>query len=382
MAKKDQSSLFDEHTTNENETKNLFADSEKIKEQMKRSRRKVFITIIVIALCAVGLCAGWRIYYNSQLEPVSSSKKKIIVEIPEGSNIDDIAKILYDSGLIKNRMVFQSYAGRHSRGIKQIKAANYRFTPSMSSVDIFNAMLNGKDYDGAVAITIPEGKNIKEIGAILESRHICSSANFINETKKVSEYKKNYSILSSYPDNAEGRTPMEGYLFADTYQFTSNSSAATVVSKMLANTQSKFSDAMLKKISDNHQTVDQILTMASLIEMESKLDSDKPKIASVFYNRLAKNMKLQSDATVNYALGEKKTNITNSDLKVDSPYNTYANTGMPIGPICSPSLKSIKAAISPAKTDYLYFVSDSSGKTYYANNLQDHQANVDKYLNN
>ena len=382
MAKKDQSSLFDEHTTNENETKNLFADSEKIKEQVKRSRRKVFITIIVIALCAVGLCAGWRIYYNSQLEPVSSSKKKIIVEIPEGSQIDDIAKILYDSGLIKNRMVFQSYAGRHSRGIKQIKAANYRFTPSMSSVDIFNAMLNGKDYDGAVAITIPEGKNIKEIGAILESRHICSSANFINETKKVSEYKKNYSILSSYPDNAEGRTPMEGYLFADTYQFTSNSSAATVVSKMLANTQSKFSDAMLKKISDNHQTVDQILTMASLIEMESKLDSDKPKIASVFYNRLAKNMKLQSDATVNYALGEKKTNITNSDLKVDSPYNTYANTGMPIGPICSPSLKSIKAAISPAKTDYLYFVSDSSGKTYYANNLQDHQANVDKYLNN
>ncbi|MQM72746.1 MAG: endolytic transglycosylase MltG [Eubacteriaceae bacterium] len=382
MAQKDQSSLFDEHTTNENETKNLFADSEKIKEQVKRSRRKVFITIIVIALCAVGLCAGWRIYYNSQLEPVSSSKKKIIVEIPEGSNIDDIAKILYDSGLIKNRMVFQSYAGRHSRGIKQIKAANYRFTPSMSSVDIFNAMLNGKDYDGAVAITIPEGKNIKEIGAILESRHICSSADFINETKKVSEYKKNYSILSSYPDNAEGRTPMEGYLFADTYQFTSNSSAATVVSKMLANTQSKFSDAMLKKISDNHQTVDQILTMASLIEMESKLDSDKPKIASAFYNRLAKNMKLQSDATVNYALGEKKTNITNSDLKVDSPYNTYANTGMPIGPICSPSLKSIKAAISPAKTDYLYFVSDSSGKTYYANNLQDHQANVDKYLNN
>jgi UPF0755 protein len=382
MAQKDQSSLFDEHITNENETKNLFADSEKIKEQVKRSRRKVFITIIVIALCAVGLCAGWRIYYNSQLEPVSSSKKKIIVEIPEGSNIDDIAKILYDSGLIKNRMVFQSYAGRHSRGIKQIKAANYRFTPSMSSVDIFNAMLNGKDYDGAVAITIPEGKNIKEIGAILESRHICSSADFINETKKVSEYKKNYSILSSYPDNADGRTPMEGYLFADTYQFTSNSSAATVVSKMLANTQSKFSDAMLKKISDNHQTVDQILTMASLIEMESKLDSDKPKIASVFYNRLAKNMKLQSDATVNYALGEKKTNITNSDLKVDSPYNTYANTGMPIGPICSPSLKSIKAAISPAKTDYLYFVSDSSGKTYYANNLQDHQANVDKYLNN
>ena len=381
MTQKDKSSLFDENPIDENEKINLFADSESVKENIQRSRRKVFLTLIVIALCAAGLCAGWRIYYNNQLEPVSNSNKKIIVEIPEGSNIDDIAKILYESGLIKNRMVFQSYAGRHSRGIKQIKAANYRFKPSMSSVEIFNAMLNGKDYDGAVAITIPKKKNIKEIGEILESRHICSSEDFINETKKISDYKKRYSILSSYPDNAAGRTPMEGYLFADTYQFTSNSSAAAVVSQMLANTQNKFSDAMLKKISDHHQTVDQILTMASLIETESKLDSDKPKVASVFYNRLSKNMKLQSDATVNYALGEKKTKITNTDLKVDSPYNTYANNGLPIGPICSPSLKSIQAAINPAKTDYLYFVSDASGKTYYANNLQDHQSNVDKYLN-
>jgi UPF0755 protein len=376
MAQKDNASSHDNEIN-----KDLFADDEITLNETHHKDKKRLITIVVILLCAVCLFIAWRFYYNNQLKPVSNSHKKIIVEIPEGSKIDDIAKILHDKGLIRNRMIFQSYAGRHSRGIKQIKAANYRFEPSMSSVEIFNAMLNGKDYDGAVAITIPEGKNIKEIGSILESHHICSSEDFINETKKVSEYKKRYTILSSYPDSADGRTPMEGYLFADTYQFASNSSASTVVSQMLANTQKKFSKSMLNKISANNQNVDQILNVASIVEMESKEDKDKPKVASVIYNRLAQNMKLQSDATVLYALGEKKTNITNDDLKTNSPYNTYVNTGLPIGPICSPSLKSIKAAINPAQTNYLYFVSDpSTGKTYFATNLSDHQQNINKYL--
>ncbi|MCH4072757.1 endolytic transglycosylase MltG [Pseudoramibacter sp.] len=376
MAQKDNASSHDNEIK-----KDLFADDEITLNETRHKDKKRLITIIVILLCAVCLFIAWRFYYNNQLKPVSNSHKKIIVEIPEGSKIDDIAKILHDKGLIRNRMIFQSYAGRHSQGIKQIKAANYRFEPSMSSVEIFNAMLNGKDYDGAVAITIPEGKNIKEIGSILESHHICSSEDFVNETKKVSEYKKRYTILSSYPDTADGRTPLEGYLFADTYQFASNSSASTVVSQMLANTQKKFSKSMLNKISANNQNVDQILNVASIVEMESKEDKDKPKVASVIYNRLAQNMKLQSDATVLYALGEKKTNITNDDLKTNSPYNTYVNTGLPIGPICSPSLKSIKAAINPAQTNYLYFVSDpSTGKTYFATNLSDHQQNINKYL--
>jgi UPF0755 protein len=363
MAQKDNASSHDNEIK-----KDLFADDEITLNETRHKDKKRLITIIVILLCAVCLFIAWRFYYNNQLKPVSNSHKKIIVEIPEGSKIDDIAKILHDKGLIRNRMIFQSYAGRHSQGIKQIKAANYRFEPSMSSVEIFNAMLNGKDYDGAVAITIPEGKNIKEIGSILESHHICSSEDFVNETKKVSEYKKRYTILSSYPDTADGRTPLEGYLFADTYQFASNSSASTVVSQMLANTQKKFSKSMLNKISANNQNVDQILNVASIVEMESKEDKDKPKVASVIYNRLAQNMKLQSDATVLYALGEKKTNITNDDLKTNSPYNTYVNTGLPIGPICSPSLKSIKAAINPAQTNYLYFVSDpSTGKNLFCN---------------
>lgn len=344
--------------------------------------KKLIITLVIILVAAVAFVAGWRAYYAHQLTPVSDSKKKIIVEIPEGSTIEDISRILYDKGLIRSRMVFQSYAGRHSRGSKKIKASNYQFTPSMSSVQIFNAMLNGKDYDGSVQITIPEGKSIKEMADIFESHHICNADDFIAETKKISDYKKKYSILSSYPDNASGRTPMEGYLFADTYNLNSHTDASIVVGRMLQNTQDKFTDTMLKQIKDQNKTVDQVITLASVVQKEAKHDSDMPKMASVFYNRIAANMPLQSDATVVYALGGKKEELSNSDLKTKSPYNTYVNKGLPVGPICSPGVTAIKAAISPENTKYYYFVSNTkTGKTYYAQTYDEHQANVKKAAN-
>lgn len=351
-------------------------------ENRRRSRKHILIALGCVALAAIIFIAGWHSYYNRQLLPVSSSRKKIIVEIPDGSNIEDIARILERKGLIRSRMVFQSYAGRHSRGTKKIKAANYQFTPSMSSVQIFNAMLNGKSYAGALSVTIPEGKTVKEMAEILSDAHICSKDEFITETKKISDYKKRYSILSSYPDKASGRTPMEGYLFPDTYQFVSNTSAATVVNRMLANTQAKFNEATLKKIKDSGHSVDEILTMGSLVEMESKLDEDKTNVASVFYNRIKAGMKLQSDITVNYALGNKKAVLSNNDLKADSPYNTYQNAGLPVGPICSPGMKSIKAAIAPADTNYYYFVADmKSGKIHFAKTIDEHQQNIKKYMN-
>lgn len=350
-------------------------------ETRRRSRKHAFMALGSVLVAAIIFIVGWHSYYNHQLSPVSSSKKKIIVEIPDGSNIADVAKILEERGLIRSRMVFQSYAGRHSRGTKKIKAANYQFTPSMSSVQIFNAMLNGKSYAGALSVTIPEGKTVKDMAEILSDAHICSKDEFIAETKKIGDYKKRYSILSSYPDNASGRTPMEGYLFPDTYQFVSNTSAATVVNKMLANTQAKFDEATLKKIKDSGHSVDEILTMGSLVEMESKLDEDKANVASVFYNRMKAGMKLQSDITVNYALGNKKVVLSNSDLKVNSPYNTYQNAGLPIGPICSPGMKAIKAAIEPADTNHYYFVADiKTGKIHFAKTIDEHQQNIKKYM--
>lgn len=377
--------LYDEETADdwdeEPDDHAYETDNPDFVESRRRSRKHALMALGSVLVAAIIFIVGWHSYYNHQLSPVSSSKKKIIVEIPDGSNIADVAKILEERGLIRSRMVFQSYAGRHSRGTKKIKAANYQFTPSMSSVQIFNAMLNGKSYAGALSVTIPEGKTVKDMAEILSDAHICSKDEFIAETKKIGDYKKHYSILSSYPDNASGRTPMEGYLFPDTYQFVSNTSAATVVNKMLANTQAKFDEATLKKIKDSGHSVDEILTMGSLVEMESKLDEDKANVASVFYNRMKAGMKLQSDITVNYALGNKKVVLSNSDLKVNSPYNTYQNAGLPIGPICSPGMKAIKAAIEPADTNHYYFVADiKTGKIHFAKTIDEHQQNIKKYM--
>lgn len=337
--------------------------------------------IVLIAAIVAAAIACSVIYYNKMLEPVSSSTEEVIVQIPEGSTVKDVAETLYDQGLIKSELVFQSYAGRHSRGEQKIQAGTYAFSPSMSSVDIFNALLEGSSYEGATQVVIPEGKNIKEIAQILEDNNICSADDFIAETENLSKYKKQYSILSSIPDDAEGRTPLEGYLYPDTYHFAPQTSASTVVSTMIARFQEEYSDDMLKETKKQNKTVDEIVTMASIVELEAKYAEDKPKVASVFYNRINNNMKLQSDITVVYAL-DGKTDLTSDDLKTDSPYNTYTNDGLPIGPICSPGMDSLKAALYPASTNYLYFIADeSTGKIYYNETYEGHQADIQKYLN-
>lgn len=345
------------------------------------SKKKLFITIGILVGLLVLLIVAWNLYYTSMLNPVSDSTEEVIVEIPEGSTIKDVAKILHDKGLIKNAMIFESYAGRHSRGTKKIQAANYKFSPSLSSVEIFNRMLDGDTYSGVVPVTIPEGKNIKEIAQILEDGHICSATDFINETNKISEYKEKYPILSSVPEDKEGRVPMEGYLYPDTYQLASDSDPSTVVNMMLNRFTEKFDTSMQQKAKDQNKSIDDIVTMASIVELETKLDEDKANVASVFYNRIAANMPLQSDITVDYARGTKTAVLSTEETKIESPYNTYIHTGLPVGPICSPGIKSLQAALEPATTNYYYFVADmSTGKIHFNETLDGHNADVEKYM--
>lgn len=345
--------------------------------------RKKIIGLVVVLIFAVAVIAGFIGFYNYNLQPVGSSTDKIIVEIPDGSTVNDVAQILYDNGLIRNAMVFESYAGRHSRGSKQIQAANYAFTQSMSVEEIFNAMLDGNTYNGVVAVTIPEGRNIKEMGQILEDAHICSSADFIAETQKITEYKAKYPILSGVPENNSSRKSLEGYLFADTYNWNSNTAASKVVSDMVERFVDVYDAGMQQRTTEMGKTVDQIVIMGSIVELETKLPEDKANCASVFYNRMAAGMPLQSDITVDYALGTKNAVLTEAQTQVDSPYNTYKNLGLPVGPICSPGKSSLEAALYPASTNYLYFVADmNTGKLYFNATLEGHEADVQKYMGN
>ena len=365
--------------TTDFQRKSGFAGTSSAKKTQSNLKRNLII-IGSVVLLMVALIIGAIIYYNNMLNPVSKSDETVIVEIPQGSTVKDVANLLYQKGLIRSRIVFESYASRHSTDGKQIQAADYAFKPSMSTPEIFQAMLEGTTNQAG--LLIPEGKNIKEIAEILEEREICSKDAFLAEVKKTSYYKSKYPILDSIPDNAEGREPLEGYLYPDSYQISKNTSPEVVVSMMLERFSSKYNDDMLKRTKEMKKTVDEIVTMASIVELESKFDEDKANIASVFYNRMAQNMNLQSDITVNYSLGNKKAVLTAEEMQTPSPYSTYTNKGLPVGPICSPGQKSLEAALHPADTKYLYFVADlSTGKVYFNETYEGHEQAVAQYMN-
>ncbi|MDO4289133.1 MAG: endolytic transglycosylase MltG, partial [Eubacterium sp.] len=314
------------------------------------------------------------------LEPVGGSSESVYVDIPEESTVADVANILYDEGVIKNAMVFQSYAGRHSRGNRTMQAGYYELNKNMSAVEIFNKMLDGDVYADMVTVVLPEGRNVKEMGAILEENGICTAQAFIDEAHKLSEYKASYPILSSIPDGKDRF--LEGYLFPDTYHFEKGIDAAGVVTQMLNRFVEVYGDDLQKQTQEKGKTIDEIVIMASIVELETKLPEDRPNAASVFYNRMAAGMNLQSDITVDYARGEKTAVLTEEQTQFESPYNTYINPGLPVGPICSPGLDSIDAAINPADTNYLYFVADmDTGKLYFNETLEGHNADVAKYMN-
>ena len=340
---------------------------------------KLPIVIAAVVLIVVIAIFAGRSFYNAMLEPTGTSTETMIVEIPDGSTIKDVGEILYDQGLIKNTMVFQSYAGRHSRGTSGMQAGNYEMNHAMSVPDIVNKMLDGDVYSGAIPVLLSEGKNINEMAQILEKHNICTSAAFISETKKLGEYKALYPILSSIPDD-KNRT-LEGYLFPDTYEIEPGSTAADVVKKMLDRFTEVYNQDFMQQTTEKGKSVDEIVIMASIVELETKLPEDKANAASVFYNRIAQNMPLQSDITVDYALGKKHAVLTEEQTKIDSPYKTYQNLGLPVGPICSPGKSSIDAAINPAQTNYLFFVADmDSGKLYFNETLEGHNADVQKYM--
>ena len=340
---------------------------------------KLPIVIAAVVLIVVIAIFAGRSFYNAMLEPTGTSTETMIVEIPDGSTIKDVGEILYDQGLIKNTMIFQSYAGRHSRGTSGMQAGNYEMNHAMSVPDIVNKMLDGDVYSGAIPVLLSGGKNINEMAQILEKHNICTSAAFISETKKLGEYKALYPILSSIPDD-KNRT-LEGYLFPDTYEIEPGSTAADVVKKMLDRFTEVYNQDFMQQTTEKGKSVDEIVIMASIVELETKLPEDKANAASVFYNRIAQNMPLQSDITVDYALGKKHAVLTEEQTKIDSPYNTYQNLGLPVGPICSPGKSSIDAAINPAQTNYLFFVADmDSGKLYFNETLEGHNADVQKYM--
>lgn len=289
----------------------------------------------------------------------------MFVEIPAGSSSTRIAAILKSHGLIWSRYVFD--AMRIVEG-GTLKAGEYRFDHPARMAEVYARLVRGDVYTRT--LTIPEGANMFDIAQRVATAQLGSKEAFLEAVRKDA-----YLISDLDP----GAQSVEGYLFPDTYQFRRSATPEQMIAAMV--NQFRITAASIDLTQNYHNVV----TMASLVERETPINSERPVVASVFSNRLAKGMPLMTDPSVIYAdllEGTYKGTIYHSDLDGDSPYNTYKHTGLPPGPICNPGIASLKAALAPARTEYLYFVAastDPSGHSRFAKTLEEHTHNVEAY---
>lgn len=302
-----------------------------------------------------------------------NSDKDIVIDIPAGSTVSDISDILYKNKLIKNKTLFKVIV-KLSNDSQSIKAGKYLVNQTYSNKDLLQLLVSGKIYSDGIKVTIPEGSTSKEIVKILENKNIGEKSKYEELINDPSQFYDKFNFL----DENDIQT-LEGFLYPDTYYFKKDDSEEMILSTMLSRFSKEYTDDLAKRQKDLNMTLQEVINIASIIEKEAVLDKDRPLIASVFYNRLDIDMPLQSDATIQYIFDERKKIVTYADLKIDSPYNTYINKGLPPTPIASPGIKSIKAALYPEKTEYLYFVAKLDGGNNYSTNYEDHLKYVQEY---
>lgn len=319
-----------------------------------KGKNKLVINISIIIIILLFLFAY---IVNSLNHPFKITSDKEF-EIKTGDTLYGIVAKLDSQGLIKNSSIVKAYI-KYKKVPGNIKPGLYTISANLSINEFIYNINNGVFDKNTVFITIPEGYDLSQIADLLNKKDIINKDDFIKACK-------DYKLPDYIKIDNNRKYELEGYLFPDTYQLKKNMSGKEIIDLMLLHFNKQFTNLLKKdNISLDKNNYDSIIIMASIIEREAEKDNERSIIASVFYNRLNKNIKLQSCATVEYALGYHKDKLYNKDLEIKSLYNTYYVDGLPEGPICSPGLKSIEAAIKPSSTNYLYFVSNNNGTHFF-----------------
>ena len=355
------------------------------KKESKITRNIVRLFALVLTVVILGGGAYGYYYISNALKPVDTKQTQTVeVEIPAGSSVKQISKILEDNKLIRNSKIFNFYI--KFKNVAGFKAGFYQLSPSMDIDQILGELADGgKDKSANVAkVVVREGETLTGIAEEVEKSTKYSKEDFMNKVQEqgfIDQLVQKFPRLFKDAQKAQNvRYFLEGYLYPATYDADENKTLQMIIEEMVAKTDSVLSK-YYAKISQGDYNVHEILTMASLLEKEGYKLEDRQKIASVFYNRIKKNMMLQTDISVLYALGEHKEVVTLKDLEVNSPYNLYKNSGLGPGPFNSPSEEAILAAIDPAQTDYEYFVADIQTKeVYFAKTYEEHLALKAKYV--
>jgi len=307
-------------------------------------------------------------------------------EVPSGSSLSSVARKLEEAGLIHNHSVFKYMADFMGMGQK-IQSGDYELSRSMSSTEILNELISGDGKPLTTRITIIPGWTIEHIADYLVEQDILKNTDeFLSLCKTGESYSGYYFVeeMMKKGDFGDRLYALEGYLSPNTYEIYTSSSADTIIKRLLSQTEAAYSISYDERAQELGLTMDEVFTLASMIEKEAKT-ADFAKVSAVFHNRLKQKMSLGSDVTIKYVSGSEKMVLSSEDLDVSSPYNTYQRTGLPVGPICNPSMGAVVAALYPDEQyvaqKYLYFCSKDpdSGELYFSRTLKEHEAAVAMY---
>lgn len=327
---------------------------------------KKFLALILITVGILGMFFYW---WNSAVKPVATAEEVKDFLITKGSSASSIGNKLENEGLIRNSLAFKLYVQLTNRA-GRIQAGEYSLSPRLSLIEVVGELLRGPKE---VWVTVPEGLRREEIAERF-------AAGLQKEDKEV--------FVDQF---LQASADAEGLLFPDTYIFPKTASASAIVGKMISTFETRIDSQMETGIETSGYTLNQILTMASIVERETISREERPIVAGILFKRLKASWPLQADATLQYTLANTKCRgisigcnfwevPTNEDKKLNSPYNTYRNPGLPPAPIANPGLLSIKASIYPEESDYWYYLHDSRGKIYYARTLEEHNQNIRDFI--
>ena len=375
-------------------------ESAKPAKKKKKSHLKGFLVTVLVLLILLGAGGFFGLRYaESALQPVDpSSKQYMTVQIPDGSNAQEIGSTLEKSGVIKNGLVFTLYV--KYKNYNELKSGYYNLQKSMSVEDVIKELQKGGTPEPQevtlASLTIPEGYTLEQIAQTIGQlqgnfKEPLTAEAFLakvqDETFIAQEVAKYPNLLASLPAKDSGvRYRLEGYLFPATFTIKESTTVESLIDEMLAAMDKNLS-SHYATIKEKNLTVNELLTIASLVEKEGAKTEDRKLIAGVFYNRLNQGMPLQSNIAILYAEGKLGQNISladdvSIDTTINSPYNVYTNLGLMPGPVDSPSLDAIESSINQTKSDYLYFVANvQDGKVYYATTLEEHDKNVQEHIN-
>jgi len=351
--------------------------------------------LLLLCLAGVAAAAGLGYYAMEQLKPAEASEEEIVFTIPPGTSSAGIARILEENGIIRDALIFSYYLKFKDIGTG-FQAGTYAMSPGISIQDIIQRLNAGDTVkEETIRVTVPEGYTAEQIMGLLVSAGFSEEEllDILNDPARFqsvpagADEAEGTLLAGSIPPNEAYIIALEGYLFPETYEFPKDESAYGAVLRMVRELERKLDqlpEGWEKQLEANGVTFHEMMTIASLVEREVVADHERALVAGVIYNRIRSGMPLQIDATVQYALEEPKARLFEKDLQIDSPYNTYKIEGLPPGPIASPGLASIEAALYPEPSEYLYYVTkkDGTGEHYFGKTYNEHLQNIRKSNDN